>query len=151
MPRIVKSNLAQHLHRTISRRKEVERLMIKKSELDRFRKTLTTIQAELSDGHYKREALAIETSADELDRIQHAQERDFAVGVLSRGSVRLREVRAALERIERGSFGICVNCVEDIGAKRLAAVPWAALCIVCQEAADRMASNDVEQLLLNAA
>ena len=112
--------------------------MTKKSELDGFRRTLTTRQAELSGGRYKREALAIETSADELDRIQQAQERDFAVGVLNRESVRLREVRAALRRIESGSFGICLNCEEEIGAKRLAAVPWAALCIVCQEAADLM-------------
>jgi DnaK suppressor protein len=123
-----------------------------KIELDGFRKTLKTRQVELSDGRRNREALAIETSPDELDRIQHAQERDFAMRTLNRASVRLREVRAALERIDSGSFGICLNCEEDIGAKRLAAVPWTALCIVCQEAADRMASDSQdEQALLNAA
>jgi DnaK suppressor protein len=126
--------------------------MMKKSEL--VRKTLKARQAELSDRCRNREALAIETSADELDRIQHAQERDFAMGVLNRESVRLREVGVALERIDSGSFGICLNCEEDIGAKRLAAVPWAVLCIVCQEAADRMASDsqdEDEQPLRNAA
>jgi DnaK suppressor protein len=65
----------------------------------------------------------------------------------------LREIRAALQRIDRGSFGICLNCEEGISAKRLAAVPWTALCIVCQEAADRMASEfeDEEQPALTAA
>ena len=131
---------------------ESERNM-KKSDLEEFRKTLKTRQADLSDLHRSREALAIETSADELDRIQHAQERDFAMGVLNRESVRLREIRAALERIDSGSFGICLNCEEEIGAKRLAAVPWAALCIVCQEVAERMDSDfqDEQQPLLSAA
>ena len=46
------------------------------SELDGFRKTLKTRQAELTDGRRHREALTIETSADEFDRIQYAQERE---------------------------------------------------------------------------
>ena len=114
---------------------------MKQRELDQFRETLKNRQAELRAGLRKREALAIEASADELDQIQHAQERDFAMGALDRESVRLREITAALERIDRGSFGICLNCEEEIGAKRLAAVPWTALCIVCQEVTEHIASN----------
>ena len=127
---------------------------MKTIELDGFRKTLKTRQAELSEGRHNREALAIETSADEFDRIQHAQERDFAIGALDRESVRLREIRAALERIESGSFGICLNCEEEIGLKRLAAVPWTALCIACQEAAELIGSDfqdDDEHRIRNAA
>jgi DnaK suppressor protein len=56
---------------------------------------------------------------------------------LERNSNRFREVRAALGRIDAGTFGVCVGCEEDINPKRLAAVPWASFCIVCQEAADR--------------
>jgi DnaK suppressor protein len=113
---------------------------MKKTELDGFRRTLRNGRAELN-GRYNREALMIEASPDELDRIQQAQERDFAIGVLDREAVRLRQIESALERIDGGSFGICLNCEEDIGAKRLAALPWAAFCIVCQEAADRMPSE----------
>lgn len=113
-------------------------MTMKKSELGRFRSTLKAIQLELSGGRRKREALAIETSPEELDRIQQAQERDFAMEALNRESVRLREVRTALERMDRGRFGTCLNCQQDIGAKRLAAVPWTALCIICQEAADNI-------------
>src|ERR1700730_18117259 len=100
-----------------------------KSELDRFRKTLKTKQAELNAGRRNREALTIETSADELDQIQYAQERDFAMKALDRETARWREIRDALERIDGGSFGICLNCDEEIAPKRLGAVPWAALCI----------------------
>ena len=123
-------------------------------ELDGFRKILKTRQAELSNGRSNREALAIETSADELDRIQQAQERDYAMGAIDRDSLRLREIRAALERIEDGSFGICLNCEEEIAAKRLAAVPWTSLCIICQEAAERLVSDprdEYEEALPNAA
>jgi DnaK suppressor protein len=125
-----------------------------RNELNEFRKTLKIRQTELSAGSGNREALAIEASADEFDRIQSAQERDFAVGAINRESMRAREIRGALQRIESGSFGICVNCDENIGAKRLAAVPWAALCLVCQEAADRVSSygqNEEVHSLLNAA
>ena len=56
--------------------------------------------------------------------------------------------------MDSGSFGICVNCEKEIAAKRLAAVPWTPLCIVCQEVADRMAidsHDEDEQPLLTAA
>jgi DnaK suppressor protein len=118
---------------------------MKTSELEYFRKILTIRQAELSDGRANRDAIAIETTADELDRIQQAQERDFAMGAIDRDSLRLREIRSALERINDGGFGICLNCEEEIAAKRLAAVPWTALCIVCQEAAERISSDSEDQ------
>jgi DnaK suppressor protein len=123
------------------------------SELERFSNALRARQAELS-GYRNREALAIENSADELDRIQYAQERDFAMAVLDREAVRLREIRAALDRLVNGSFGVCLNCDEEIAAKRLAAVPWTPLCIACQEVVDSTAGDpqsEDRQPLLTAA
>lgn len=108
-----------------------------KSMLNSFRKTLEDRQTELGNNNRDREILAIQTSSDEMDRIQYASERDYAVDKLERNSSRLGEVRAALLRIDAGTFGSCVECGEDINPKRLAAVPWAPLCIVCQDAADR--------------
>jgi DnaK suppressor protein len=108
-----------------------------KIELNTFRRTLENKEAELANGNRNRDALAIETSPDELDRIQHASSRDSAMDNLERMSGRLRDVRGALGRMSAGTFGICADCGEIISAKRLAAVPWASLCIVCQESADR--------------
>jgi DnaK suppressor protein len=45
----------------------------------------------------------------------------------------LREISDALERIEHGSYGICMDCEEPISVKRLDAVPWARYCVTCQE------------------
>ena len=42
------------------------------------------------------------------------------------------EIDAALQRIENGTYGTCVNCGEPIPADRLEAVPWATLCIDCK-------------------
>jgi len=108
-----------------------------KIELNAFRKTLENGRKELGNGNRNREALAIETSPDNLDQIQHASERDYAMGNLERNSNRLREVRAALGRMDAGTFGICLGCEENINLKRLAALPWTAFCIACQELADR--------------
>jgi hypothetical protein len=51
-----------------------------KNEVNRFRSILLARQAELEHAIRDREALAIDPSPDELDRIQHATERDMAIG-----------------------------------------------------------------------
>jgi DnaK suppressor protein len=107
-----------------------------KSEVDRFRAILTARVAELERVTRHREGITIERSADQLDEIQAASERTLAVCNLDREFYELRNARAALRRIQEGTFGTCQGCDEDIHPKRLAAVPWATFCIRCQEALD---------------
>ena len=45
----------------------------------------------------------------------------------------LQLIDEALDRLENGNYGECQNCDEPIGLKRIQAVPWARLCIKCQE------------------
>jgi DnaK suppressor protein len=99
--------------------------------------TLAGKEAELAGRLGHREGIAIDKSADPLDEIQSATERDLAVVVLHRESTLLRKVRRALARIGAGTYGVCLHCEAAMNAKRLAAVPWADYCIACQEAADR--------------
>jgi DnaK suppressor protein len=125
-----------------------------KTELKAFRKALEKRQGELGTSMGHREAMAIETSADVLDRIQDANDRDYAINNLELNSIRLREVQTALVRMDAGTFGTCSGCREIIGAKRLAAVPWASSCIVCQETVERerkTTGNEIETSLLVAA
>ena len=124
-----------------------------KIEMNRFQHSLKNKLAELENGNRNRGAIAIETSPDELDRIQHGQERDLAMGALDRDSKLLREVRSALIRAGAGTYGICSDCQEDISVRRLTAVPWTATCIVCRQAADSMSEqyrNASEELLVGA-
>jgi RNA polymerase-binding transcription factor len=123
-------------------------------ELKKFKNILTARQSELEGLIRNREAATIETSADALDQIQHAVERELALATLARESACLREAGAALRRIDAGVFGTCLDCEEDINVKRLAALPWAVRCIGCQERADRrgaVAENTIEPLLAEAA
>jgi len=108
-----------------------------KSQLPQFRAILTARVAELERITRSRDDIAVERNADQLDEIQAASQRTLAVYNLDREFNQLREARAALRRIQEGSFGMCQECEDDIHPKRLAAVPWALFCIRCQEAVDR--------------
>ncbi|MCL6544464.1 MAG: TraR/DksA family transcriptional regulator [Bryobacteraceae bacterium] len=125
-----------------------------KADLNRYRKILEARQAELAKVLRNREGIAIEKSPDALDEVQHAAERELAIRNLDRESHLLRNVKAALQRIEDGTYGVCLHCEEEISPKRLEAVPWAPFCIRCQEIADRQAAQGeetLEDLLVNAA
>ena len=107
------------------------------SEVSVFQEMLERKEAELVGVLRKRDGIAIEKSADQMDEIQYATERDLAIRNVDRETSLLREVKDALRRIHGGSFGTCIDCESAISPKRLAAVPWAACCIQCQEAAER--------------
>jgi DnaK suppressor protein len=123
-------------------------------ELERYRLALEAKRSEIAASLRNRDDIAIEKSADAIDEVQLAAERELAIRNLDRESSLLRNVEAALARIANGSYGTCVHCDEEINPKRLNAVPWASFCIRCQEAADRHEFEEVEtleQFLANAA
>lgn len=107
------------------------------TEMVEFQQILENKRTELAQVLQTRDGIAIEKSADPMDEIQYASERDLAIGNVDREYALLRQVQAALRRIQDGAFGVCADCDSPISLKRLAAVPWAARCIRCQEAADR--------------
>ena len=124
------------------------------SDMSGFLEILEQREAELVGVLRNRDGIAIEKSADQMDEIQCATERDLAIRNVDRESNLLRDVKDALRRIHDGSFGTCVDCELAISPKRLAAVPWAACRIQCQEAAERDRQEGTESLtgtLLNAA
>jgi len=125
-----------------------------KTELNKYREILEAKQTELAQVLRNRDGITIEKSPDALDEVQNAAERELAIRNLDRESNLLRNVRAALHRIDEGTFGICLHCEEDISPKRLNAVPWAPYCIACQEIADRNqeeGTESLDDLLVNAA
>jgi len=124
------------------------------TEMGRFQEVLERKEAELVRVLRSRDGIAIEKSADQMDEVQYASERDLAIRNVDRESTLLREVKSALRRIRDGSFGACLECESAISPKRLVAVPWAPRCIQCQEAADRDGqerTDFVSEPLVNAA
>src|SRR5579872_5704334 len=125
-----------------------------KSELEKYKTALEAKKVEIAASLRNRDDIAIEKAPDAIDEVQLAGERELAIRNLDRESSLLRQVRAALARIDDGSFGTCMHCEQEISPKRLNAVPWAPFCIRCQEAADRHEfepAESLEQLLANAA
>jgi DnaK suppressor protein len=82
------------------------------------------------------EEVGMEKTEDEGDLATIRQERDLLSALHESVFTRLRFIQEALNAVERGDYGECSRCGENIGEKRLAAVPWARTCIRCQEATE---------------
>jgi len=60
-------------------------------------------------------------------------DREFSLGLASNERQSLYELDDALKKIEEGTFGICEECKSLITKTRLKVVPFARLCVKCQE------------------
>lgn len=70
-------------------------------------------------------------SADTSERAKETEDNEVLEGLGQQGLAELRAIEAALDRIRKGTFGICAKCGEPISEARLEAVPHAALCETC--------------------
>ena len=108
--------------------------------LTEIRSRKTVLQAkfnELTAVFRDRSDLTIENSADLLDTIRMATDRDVSVQRMNISAQMLSDVREALGRLDKGEYGVCEDCEEAIPLRRLDAIPWARVCVKCQEARDR--------------
>ncbi len=60
-------------------------------------------------------------------------DREFSLGLADNEQKTLHRIEAALERMEQKTFGVCDLCAKKISKVRLKAVPYAELCVPCQE------------------
>ena len=75
----------------------------------------------------------VETAQDIADKAANSYTKEFLFSQSNNERQLLGLVEEALARIREGTFGECVNCGNEINAKRLEAVPWTRYCIDCQE------------------
>jgi len=113
---------------------DTERLQGLKDELLEHRRRLTgTIEHHELAGASLTEATGElqSSSADNhlADTATETYERELDEGLEEDARGQLREVEAALERMEDGSYGTCSVCGKEIPLERLEAVPWTTLCI----------------------
>ena len=106
-------------------------------DVEEYRVTLKQLEGELLAGLEKSEADARESASaeveDPIDQANTDMVKDLVLDEESRDYDKLRLVREALERIDEGTFGICMDCGREIPEARLKAVPWAAYCVEDQE------------------
>lgn len=108
-------------HREISRFKEKLEYM-KEDIIDRLQKisdSKTRIDGALDPD--TEEQLSIEQNNEVVDKLDELERRELFL------------INDALERIEDGTYGQCLNCGAQISSKRLIALPFATLCIDCAQ------------------
>src|SRR5258708_6114512 len=74
-----------------------------------------------------------------LDAVESAEadiQEDLEFALVQMKSETLNKVNDALARLEQGSYGNCFDCGEEIGEKRLRALPFAVRCKDCEEAGE---------------
>ena len=79
------------------------------------------------------EEIKLENTEDAGDLATISHDRDLLYNLHEGGFERLRFIQEAIKALDRGQYGECIGCGEEIKAKRLEAVPWATMCIRCQE------------------
>lgn len=107
------------------------------SRLDKLRDSL----ARLRDETYGKIAVfrrdqgqELATSpGDEMDVARSTADVETHASLIERSEDRLRLIDQALARIENGTYGTCAECGEDIPIERLRALPFAMLCVDCQQ------------------
>lgn len=100
-----------------------------------FRKLLTErLEALLSDAARTMTNMTDEEEsfADPTDRATIESDRNFMLRIRDRERKLISKIREALDRIDKGTYGICEECGEEISEQRLLARPVTTLCIDCK-------------------
>ncbi len=106
-----------------------------KALMEKFREQLKNKQAEIyAEVGKTLSEMTDQTSniPDPNDRATVESGRSFELRIRDREQKLLSKIEEALNRIDEGTFGICEDCGEEIGLKRLEARPVTTLCIDCK-------------------
>ncbi|NDY42163.1 RNA polymerase-binding protein DksA [Dissulfurirhabdus thermomarina] len=108
---------------------------MEREQLEYFRRLLEEKLAELlgeADKTLEEMTDQDDRFPDPTDRATVESDRNFELRIRDRERKLIRKIQKALERIEDGTYGICEECEEEIGFKRLEARPVTTLCIECK-------------------
>jgi DnaK suppressor protein len=124
----------------------MEKKMDKKT-LEQYKKKLEEKRRELSEAytknrHYGRESDEGGTQ-DLADKASSSYTKEFLYSLSNTEKSILEEVQHAIERMDDGEYGTCMECGEKISKKRLDAVPWARFCVPCQERVEQGIREEV--------
>ena len=106
---------------------------MKKGQLNRYRSRLLDLREQLTGAisRMSETVLTDDQPAGEHDR--HVSEDSAKELVLEQDEETIRrQVMAALERIDRGAYGVCQECGGPIGLERLDAMPYTPYCVRCE-------------------
>jgi DnaK suppressor protein len=113
----------------------MEVVTMKPEKLDYFRTLLNSQIAQLLNEAEKTVSDMTdekENFPDPNDRASLESDRNFELRIRDRERKLIRKMQEALDRIDKGTFGICDRCSGPISEKRLMARPVTTLCIDCK-------------------
>jgi len=70
---------------------------------------------------------------DEMDQARATGDVETHAGLIARAEERLRYIDEALGRADKGRYGICAGCSDEIPIARLRSLPFAIYCVECQQ------------------
>lgn len=76
--------------------------------------------------------------ANPMDEVQVSGDREVGFATRSLLVGRANRLAEALDRLRRGSYGLCEECGEAIAPARLAAMPEVTTCVRCQDRLERL-------------
>lgn len=109
-------------------------LIEKRSALIRRCERLAQDAAESTEG-----TVNSKSPLDSADNAADAYDQDFAFMNIESEEQLLRKIDAALQHIRDKTYGDCSECKQVILPERLEYLPWATLCIKCQEREEKRA------------
>ncbi len=101
-----------------------------------FREKLIRLRDELQEieqtGNEAAKTVELDQSrVGRLSRMDALQAQAMSIESGRRRNIKLKRIDAALKRIDKDEFGLCLKCEEEINPKRLEVDPTAPLCIGC--------------------
>jgi DnaK suppressor protein len=105
-------------------------------DIEYFREKLLRLRDELQEieqtGSEAAQTVELDQSrVGRLSRMDALQAQAMSIESGRRRNIKLKRIDAALKRIDRDEFGLCIKCEEEINPKRLEVDPAAPLCIDC--------------------
>ena len=119
--------MIKHDRHDVLRRMLEERRREIQAKLRAIREEIPSYQDEVRD-------------SEEQSVTDFAQEMDFALMEMKART--LTRIDEALQRVDQGTYGTCDECGKDIAEARLSAVPFALLCLECQEREETLAAEE---------
>ena len=113
-----------------------------RKEMEKYRVALLAKRRELTDAYAtvkgeSREAPGGDGTEDYIDYAVNSYAKEFLLSLTELDRKQLILVEDALRRIDRGEYGLCLQCGQEILRKRLEVAPWARHCVRCQELEER--------------
>ena len=87
--------------------------------------------------HDETRSIDSDSPSDSADQCVLSLSREALFHQSGERRVMVRRIEAALSRIKKNSFGICIGCGDSINSRRLEALPWTQYCLDCQEDLER--------------